>query len=365
MGYCDRTIWRFVQALLLLLFLLNPAIAGTALQTTVETDEAPGSLGGDIPEEDFFEFEDQPLKTPLTLPDWFKLSFLDLRTDVSELQENHKSGLIVYFGQKFCAYCKAHLTHNWQDPFIVAYTRKYFDVVAINIRGDRPVADVNGKVYRTEKEFAVAQKANFTPTLVFYDTEGNETLRLRGYHPPYQFSAALEYVAQGYYKAEKLKNYLSRAASFSEFGNEELNSNDIFLPPPYALDRSMFPSQMPLAVFFERPRCYACDLLHSGPLSNNVILHTMTQLEAVQINIVSDTPVITPRGEKTTARQWAEDLGLYYTPTIIFYDEQGKEIIRIDSVVGFYRLNNVLHYVLSKGYLEEPNFQLWRQRHKR
>jgi thioredoxin-related protein len=91
----------------------------------------------------------------------------------------------------------------------------------------------------------------------------------------------------------------------------------------------------------------------------------MTQLESVQLDILSNTPVLTPSGKKTTAQQWAEDLGLYYTPTIIFFDEHGKEIIRIDSVVGFYRLNNVLHYVLSKGYIEEPNFQLWRQRHKR
>ncbi len=320
---------------------------------------------GDIPDPDFFEFEDQPLKSPLTLPDWFKLSFLDLSTDITDLKENNKRGLIVYFGQKYCAYCKAHLKHNWHDPFIVDYTRKYFDVVAIDVRGDRPVADVNGKVYRTEKDFAVANKANFTPTLIFYDTKGKEVLRLSGYHPPYQFSAALEYIVDGYYQTEGLRNYLARASSFSEYGNEALNSNDIFSSPPYGLDRSMFASQMPLAVFFERPNCHACDVLHSGPLNNNTILHTMTQLESVQLDILSNTPVLTPSGIKTTAQQWAEKLGLYYTPTIIFFDEHGKEIIRIDSVVGFYRLNNVLQYVLSKGYLQEPNFQLWRQRHKR
>jgi thioredoxin-related protein len=364
MGRNNRTFIHFLQILLLLTCLFSTAFAGTTIQTTLETDEAPGSLG-DIPEDDFFAFEDEPLDTELPLPDWFKLSFLDIGNDIADLKENNKRGLIVYFGQKDCAYCKAHLEHNWQDPFIVAYTRKHFDVVAIDVRGDRPVADIKGKVYRTEKEFAVANKTVFTPTLIFYDTDGNETLRLRGYHPPYQFSAALEYVVDSYYKTETLKNYLARAASFSEYGNEKLNTNDIFSPPPYGLDRSMFASQMPLAVFFEKPRCHACDVLHSGPLSNTKILHTMTQLESVQLDILSNTPVLTPAGEKLTAQKWAEELGLYYTPTIIFFDEQGKEIIRIDSVVGFYRLNNVLHYVLSKGYLAEPNFQLWRQRHKR
>jgi thioredoxin-related protein len=91
----------------------------------------------------------------------------------------------------------------------------------------------------------------------------------------------------------------------------------------------------------------------------------MTQLESIQLDMRSETPVITPDGGKTTAKKWADKLGIYYTPTIIFFDEHGKEIIRINSVVGFYRLNNVLHYILSKGYLDEPSFQLWRQRHKR
>ena len=61
-----------------------------------------------------------------------------------------------------------------------------------------------------------------------------------------------------------------------------------------------------------------------------------------------------------TARQWAENLGLFYTPTLIFFDENGSEIMRVDSVVQFYRLRNVLNYVTTRGYLTEPNYQAWR-----
>ena len=111
MGLCNRTIIQFVPALLLLSCLFGSAFAGTAVQTTLETDEAPGSLG-DMLESDFFEFEDQPLDTSLTPPDWFKLSFLDLSNDLGELKENNKRGLIVYFCQNDCAYCKAHVEHK-------------------------------------------------------------------------------------------------------------------------------------------------------------------------------------------------------------------------------------------------------------
>ena len=346
------------------LSLTAQAVESVLGQKSQDSDEEIGSIN-DEPDFEFFEFDDAPLEVDLVLPDWFKLSFLELSNDLQEAKESGKRGLIVYFGQKNCAYCKSHLKHNWENPFIVAYTRKYFDVVAIDVRGDRPVADVNGKVFRTEKIFSRANRAQFTPTLIFYSPDGKEMLRLSGYHSPYQFKAVLEYVADGHYKNEKLKDYFARASEFFDYGHDIINSNDIFSDPPYAMDRSLFPSQIPLAVFFEKSNCHACDVMHAGPLSNNTILHTMTQLEAIQLDMESDVPVIAPDGERTTAKRWANKLEVYYTPTLIFFDERGKEIIRINSVVGFYRLNNVLHYILSKGYLEEPNFQLWRQRHRR
>jgi thioredoxin-related protein len=74
----------------------------------------------------------------------------------------------------------------------------------------------------------------------------------------------------------------------------------------------------------------------------------------------SDTPVVTPAGKKTTAWEWARELNLFYAPTIIFFDYNGKEIIRIDSVVQYYRLWGVLDYVNKKGYLTDTDYQGWR-----
>jgi thioredoxin-related protein len=84
------------------------------------------------------------------------------------------------------------------------------------------------------------------------------------------------------------------------------------------------------------------------------------RFDAVQLDMRADTPVITPAGRRTTARRWAEELGLFYAPSLLFFDESGQEIIRVDSVVRFFRLRNVLNYVLSKGYLDEPDYQRWR-----
>jgi thioredoxin-related protein len=84
-------------------------------------------------------------------------------------------------------------------------------------------------------------------------------------------------------------------------------------------------------------------------------------MDAVQLDTTSDTPLITPAGIKTTSRQWAEELGLTFAPSLVFFDHDGKEIIRIESVIQFHRLNNVLLYILGEGYKQYPTFQLWRE----
>lgn len=337
------------------------AIAGFVVVTPV----LPSTVQADDSAAMFIEFDDTPLSQDLILPEWFKLSFLELRNDIDDLKDSTKIGLIVYFGQKDCPYCKMHLEKSWGDKGIVKYTQEHFDVVAIDVRGDRPVADVQGKVYKTEKQFAVAQNTNFTPTLIFYDRNAKEVLRLSGYHPPYQFRAALEYVTDKHYQRESFRAYLARAETLSGFEETELHGHEVFISPPYVFDRTRFASTMPLVVFFEQPTCHACDVLHAGPLKDPHIVSLLKQMEVAQLDMSLPTPVLTPQGKRLNAHTWAQALGLYYAPTIIFFTENGEEIIRVDSVIRFYRLRNVLEYVLSKGYIDHPNFQSWRQNFNR
>ena len=305
-------------------------------------------------------FDDRPLDDPLVLPDWFKLSFLEIAEDIKEAKEQNKKGLIVYFGQKYCPYCKAHIKNNWGQNDIVKYTQKNFDVIAVNVKGQRPVLDIDGKTY-TEKTFSALKKTNFTPSILFYNAQGQEILRLRGYRPPYQFRAALEYVADEHYKKETFRNYMARAESALGFGKAELNTNEAFNSPPYLLDRSRIKAEQPLMVVFEQKRCHACDVLHGGPFTRPEIESQLLKLESIQLDVNSEQPIITPKGKKTSAKKWAEQLDINYSPTIVFFDEGGKEIIRIESVVWFYRLRSVLKYVLTGGYKKYPTFQLWRQ----
>lgn len=307
--------------------------------------------------ETVYSFDDFPREELLVHPAWFKESFLYLPDDLEAAVEAGKEGLIVYFGQRRCAYCHKLMDVNFGLDDIVEYTRRHFDVVPIDIWGVAEVTDLDGKVL-TERDFALKHETNFTPSLVFYDKEGREALRLRGYYPPYQFRAALEYVADGHYKRETFRDYLARGDNRMVFEAGDLNEEDFFVSAPYNMDRR-FPSQRPLAVFFEQGECHACDVLHGEALREPAIYQLFEEFDNVQLNMWSDTPVITPKGERTTAREWAADLGLFYAPSIIFFDEKGDEILRVDSVVRFYRLRNVLNYISSKAYLTE-SYPAWR-----
>ena len=307
-------------------------------------------------------FPDDTLSQSIKLPDWFKLSFLDLKDDINDAASANKQGIILYFGRKDCPYCKALIDNNWIKGDIQHYTQKNFDVIAIDTKGIKGITDFDGFVY-DEKQYSLKMKTNFTPSLLFYNLKEELVLRLSGYQKPYRFMAALEYVADEHYKNQTFSSYLSLAVEAQETsGEENLNSQSYFEKPPFNLNRKQFKAERPLAVFFEKKFCHACDILHSNPLEEPTIKHQLGNLDVIQINQKGTKPIITPDGSKLTATEWSQQLDLHYSPTIIFFDESGNEIIRIDSVVWVNRLGRVLEFITTKGYQKYDSFQDWRNK---
>ena len=149
------------------------------------------------------------LDNMLHYPDWFKLSLLDLSDDLRDLKASNKKYLILFMSQQGCGFCRLHLKNNWGDPQLLAYTQKYFEVVALDVRGSRQLTDFYGKTL-TEREYAHEHGLEFTPTLVFVDVDGHEVFRLPGLRNKKQFKAALEYVAGGYFKKIKFARFVTK-----------------------------------------------------------------------------------------------------------------------------------------------------------
>ena len=333
MIYNEQTGQRFFgyRTATLLLLLLT-----ISLQTSTASEIPQGEYYGAIPSEK---------------PDWFKESFLEFEDDVTEAATAGRR-VMLYFHQEGCPYCAKLVEENFTDPEIKAYIIKHFDGISLNMWGDREVVSIGGQDF-TEKTFAAALKVQYTPTLVFLDENGKVALRLNGYYPPADFRAALDYVSQ------KLEQKLS----FSQYRFDKLASvdgnliNEDFFLDNADLGKLISSTNKPLAVYFESPNCAECKTMHERILTDQATRKLVLKANNVQFNVASEQPLITPAGEQTSARQWAHDLGINYTPSLIFFDPQGNEVMRIGAFMKTFHFQSVYAYVLEKAYLEEPEFQ--------
>ena len=279
-------------------------------------------------------------------PDWFKESFLELGEDIREAADAGKRA-VLFFHQDGCPYCNALVERNLSQKDIRETMRKHFDVIALNMWGDRELT-IGGKAY-TEKSFAAALKVQFTPTLIFFDETGDIALRLNGYHPPQDFTLALEYVAG---RKEKQGPYPEFLAANKQ------------APPAGELNEATFCSaadtadaQRPLAVLFEQKQCPNCDTLHERALAEQETRALLEQFDCIQLDMWSDTPIVTPANEHTKARDWAKTLGISYAPTIVYFDPQGNEVIRSEAFFKIFHTQSMMDYVASSAYKTEPSFQ--------
>ncbi|HTN94490.1 MAG TPA: thioredoxin fold domain-containing protein [Gallionella sp.] len=285
-----------------------------------------------------------------SVPGWFKRSFLDMPDDVAEATRNGKR-LLLYFGQDGCPYCAELFNTNFSQPHIVDYTRRHYDAIDLNIWGDREVTDFSGNKL-TEKQLAVNLRVWFTPTILLINEKGETVLRINGYYPPHQFLAALKYAGDKQEREMTFPEYYARLAPPPSKG--VLHSEPFFSKPPYNLNR-IAPGK-PLAIFFEQKDCAGCDRMHSNILHGPETRKLIGRFNVFQLDRWSHTPVTTPDGRKTTARDWANELGIAYVPSMVVFDA-GKEVIRAEAFLKSFHFQSVLDYVSSGAYKEQPNLQ--------
>lgn len=283
-------------------------------------------------------------------PAWFKVSFLDLTDDVKEARQTGKR-LLLYFHQDNCPYCNKLLVENFGPPALASKVRRHFEVVSLNLFGDREVTDFSGKA-TTEKAFARSQRVQFTPTLLFLDEAGQVALRLNGYIPPPQFEMALDYVAARLEKQQTFGDYQQQRAPPAAGG--KLPDEPWLLPSPLDLGR---PDPRPLLVLFEQSACAACVELHAEGLVRPEVKALLKGFRVARVDIRSPDSLRLPEGTRDTMRAWARRLNIVYTPSLLFFDGAGKEIFRVEGYLRAFHLVSSLEYVATGAYREQPEFQ--------
>ena len=284
-------------------------------------------------------------------PAWFADSLLFIKDDAAEAAKEGKR-VMLYFGQDGCPYCERLLELNLRQARIVDKMKKNFVSLAFNIWGDREVTWVDGKAM-SEKQLAAALKVQFTPTLLFLDEKGGVALRVNGSLPPNRFESALDYVAG----RMETKVSFAQFASAKETANPHLNPQPFFLKPPYDLRRK--PGGKPLAVLFETTHCAGCDELHREAFTRKEVLSRLAQFDVVRLSPAD--VLVAPAGQKVKGAEWANQLKLTYVPSILFFDDRGREVFRIEAYTRPFHLAGSLEYVASGAYRTEPSFQRFLQ----
>lgn len=296
-------------------------------------------------------------------PDWFKHSFYDLQDDLQEAVDKGKQGLAVFFSEKSCSYCNAMVENTFGRSDIAQSLNANFDVVALDVFSDFELVDTKGNTHWV-KDFAIQEKAQFTPTMVFYNKHGNRLLRLVGYQSPSKMRSTLNYLEGGHYAHSKLSDFIKKDSGISVAKQHSMAIN---------LQRDKTNAK-PVLVIFESEDCKKCRQFRT------MLKAPMMQpyLEKMHLAFVSsrvDQKVITPDGKSLDGKVWVDQLGLLHSPSMVYFDKHGKEALRVDfdilidpkgNTVNSNHpriLDNIrarLEYMTSKGYESIPQFQRWR-----
>jgi thioredoxin-related protein len=147
---------------------------------------------------------------------WFIDSFLELADDLAAAADKGKR-LLVMWELKGCPYCKETHFVNFARPDIETYVKERFDVLQLNIIGDREVTDFDGEKL-PEKKMAKKYGLRGTPSFRFFPERAaglagkvpreREVLRMQGYLAPDAFKRMFVFVAERAYERGSFRDYL-------------------------------------------------------------------------------------------------------------------------------------------------------------
>jgi len=305
------------------------------------------------------DFNDAEL-AHIEYPNWFVDDpFSDLAEALGNAQSEGKRGLMVLWTTQGCSYCAAFIDKSLGNPAISARVQKNFASVGFEIFDDKEMTDPLGKQLPI-KRFAELEGAGFAPTLAFYAADGTRVARTVGYLSPERFTAMLDYVIGERYRSETLPDYFRRVSRMAAApaAGAGIKDDPLFAGPPFALDRSRFPADRPLLVLFEQPACAECEDFHAGVLALPEVRDALSRFEVVRLD-ASDgkTPVLAPDGSRVDPASWFEITGFSRTPALLFFDENGNEVLKTDALVRRQRMMNSLNFVLERAYEKNWTYQ--------
>jgi len=287
-----------------------------------------------------------------TAPDWFKQGFLEIQDDAEEAGDANKH-VMLFFQLNNCPYCDRMLSESFETDPVSQYIQQHFDVIAINVKGDREVV-FNQDLTVLEKELADILRVRATPAILFLNSDNRSVLRADGYRAPQRFQAILEYVSSKSYLHSSLADFMEKRLEQNVY---QLRDHEIFQS---ITDLSEV--EGPLAVIFEDSSCYDCAEFHDNLLANPLVLDELKAFTVVRLDAKSTTGIIDIDGNATTATDLARQYEMTYRPGVLIFDE-GLLQRRYDSLLYSYHFKEGLRYI-SGGYYKVEDSRSYSQRRR-
>lgn len=142
-----------------------------------------------------------------TMAHFFDQAFGNLQDEAQTARDEGKQGVLIMFTQADCPWCEKMRETVLNQVAVQDYFRKHFRILHIDMKGDNPLTDFNGKE-TTEKDFAFSQRVRATPVFAFFGTDGKLLTKYTGAtKDPQEFTWLGEFVVDGAYKTQKFTAY--------------------------------------------------------------------------------------------------------------------------------------------------------------
>jgi len=110
-----------------------------------------------------------------------------------------------------------------------------------------------------------------------------------------------------------------------------------------------------LLLYFGQPGCpYCAELFNNNFSQPHIVEYTRKHFDAIEFNMWGNREVIDFSGKALPENELAAKLKVWFTPTLLFFDEKGKQVLRLNGYYPPHQFMAALKYVAEKQESKMP-----------
>lgn len=127
-----------------------------------------------------------------------------------------------------------------------------------------------------------------------------------------------------------------------------------FLDLTDELEKSKSQGKKGLMLLYTTEGCSYCSIFINRSLGDpEIAKRVQGNFDSIGMEIFDDTEMVSPQGEELPVKQFAKQEGVMFSPTLMFYGLDGKQILRKTGYVSPERFKALLTYIIEDHYKTE------------